>query len=381
MRLAVLLNACATISAITYEEYITDTGRQLVTKFCVGHLWDITHQHVTAECAALQMRLFRATNDSSFKTDARSNLMNLTAQFNQTRQVDFFTPYPMLYAFNALLQGAHDPALYESVMAFTYKTFQPVPVKTGAVPCNQDLQRAAGMELAARTFPGSEHATTWHQYSQSVWALVQQNGDLTEDAPNYNRIDLVYFWVLADLLNATANSSSFHHMFVRFRDQLGPSGALPNYGDSGGANNPSKGAADAANWPWDTPWAGFVAGFEHAAATFQDDSLKFAAVKSFKMGIKKQPLGSTYGDVSALMRLGFVLDWNTPMAAKPAPTSPGAAVLSRRIPELTPDKLVMRSAAAGWEDTSAFVLSDLFSARLPAAPHAHENQHAQASMT
>ena len=47
-------------------------------------------------------------------------------------------------------------------------------------------------------------------------------GDITEDAPNYNRIDLTFIWLLADLLGTTEQlrTGSFRSMFRRFSAQV-----------------------------------------------------------------------------------------------------------------------------------------------------------------
>ena len=109
--------------------------------------------------------------------------------------------------------------------AFAQKTFQPQAPASD----NQHYQRAAGLILAAQTFPNASRAAEWRKYATAVWQLVVREGDITEDAPNYNRIDLVYLWVLADLLGKTSElrASSFKAMFSRFagavpRSKTGP---------------------------------------------------------------------------------------------------------------------------------------------------------------
>ena len=150
------------------------------------------------------------------------------------------------------------PGLEPALLAFAVKTFRPA-APTLPVPCNQGLQRAAGLAYAAKLFPAAPAALrrSWQAYATKIWALVAGNGDLTEDAPNYNRIDATFFWLLSDLLGEQARAEAarphFHAMYVRFRDQVGPAGCVPAYGDSGGANNPNSTSVtgakiDVPNW-------------------------------------------------------------------------------------------------------------------------------------
>jgi hypothetical protein len=150
------------------------------------------------------------------------------------------------------------------------------------------------------------------------------------------------------------------------------------------------------------PWAGFVVGFERAAAVFDDNTLRFAALKMFEMGQLRQPQGLQYGDVSDVFRLGFVLNYTNESVTATAAPPASATILTRQIPGQiggyeagantegsssfsysvssplsAADKLIIRTGHAGWADNSAFILSDLFGGHLPTPPHAHENQHGQ----
>ena len=69
-------------------------------------------------------------------------------------------------------------------------------------PGNQDLQRAAGLAMAATTFSAAlpeKQRESYLAYATAVWSRVVENGDLAEDAPNYNRIDVTAMWMLWDV--------------------------------------------------------------------------------------------------------------------------------------------------------------------------------------
>ena len=78
-------------------------------------------------------------------------------------------------------------------------------------PGNQDLQRAAGLAMAATTFSAAlpeKQRESYLAYATTVWSRVVENGDLAEDAPNYNRIDVTAMWMLWDV-----RSSCFGGLF------------------------------------------------------------------------------------------------------------------------------------------------------------------------
>jgi hypothetical protein len=357
-------------------------GLQLAPKYCTDH-WDVGHQHVLAECAALQAQLWTlggATNNT-LADGAVGNLMALAAQANATREVDFFTSHPMMLAYT-LLQPAGKLSTEQdaAVRTFVSKTFR---TQTPASN-NQHYQRAAGLALAAQTFPALPLAKKWLTYSQAVFALVVKCGDITEDAPNYNRIDLTFLWVLGDLLGKTKQLSSplFRNgMFSRFAAQVSPLGVIPSYGDSGGSRPIT--AADFSDNPWSNPSWGFVAGFIRAAAEFDDEGLAATARVLFEGGVTSQPLGGAYGDVAAAYRLLFGVRWGL-LAPPPTTGLPvvGSAVLTRRDENgpHVPDKIILRgggSRNASSASSASFLLSDLYSTEIPVPPHAHENQHGQ----
>eukprot|EP01052_Picozoa_sp_SAG31_P025078 SAG31_NODE_2176_length_6256_cov_1.835797_3_plen_873_part_00 len=366
--------------ALAYVQQLVD--ETLVPKYCNATSrtvhWDVGHQNVWAECAAVQARLWAlgGGKDAGLAAGAIGCAMALVAQVNATRESSFFTAPALMLAYTTLLRGsALSPAQDAAIRRFVEKTFKAVAPGSN----NQHYQRAVGLLLAAQSFPAAQLAESWTGYAQAVWAAVQDDGDVTEDAPNYNRIDLTFLWVLTDLLGTHAQQQirgpTFHAMFRRFAAQVSPSGIIPSYGDSGGANRNDP------DHPWNNRWAGFVSGFLRAGAEFQDAGLTEVAGQMFMSGCTYQPLGPQYGDVADAFRLLFAVPWGsggsaTAFRSKGAkPKSSASAVLTRRDangPAML-DKVILRSDSKG----GAFLLSDLYSAEVPVPPHAHENQHGQ----
>ena len=213
-----------------------------------------------------------------------------------------------------------------AVHAFVCKTFATETPDSN----NQHYQRGAGLALAAKTFPAAKQAKEWQTYAEQVFKLVTAAGDITEDAPNYNRIDMSFLWLLAESLNKTREltSPSFRAMFARFAAQVAPSGLIPSYGDSGGPNSLAAKANFSVN-PWAMQWGGFVAGFLRAACEFHEPSFSAAAAHMLAGGTSTQPLGGHYNDVGEAFRLLFGVAWGR-AAPQPAAAERRSAVLTRR---------------------------------------------------
>lgn len=376
------------LSEAVLDYVATLTATVLIPKYCNASNpnvhWDTEHADVWAFCAAVQSRLwvYGGRQDHGLAEGSKKCFMRLVAQANSTKVVSFFTNYPMMLAYADLYDGGSlSPSETAATEAMVIKTFQPQPPESN----NQHYQRAAGLVLAARIFPHVASANEWLSYGSAVMKIVTDAGDITENAPNYNRIDAVFLWILGDLLHQSSalRSPSYLAMWLRFARQISPSGAIPSYGDSGGANALEADAGFTGPAPWANAWDGFVAGFVRAASECKDEHggpLAAAAAKMFSAGRRLQPLGSVYGDVGAAFRLLFAVPWAASPAMPQANNSglarllEGGAVLTRQDAHgpLTPDKVVLRGEAA-----SAFVLSDLYSIQVPVPPHAHENQHGQ----
>lgn len=347
--------------------------------------WDVGHAQMWGFCAALQTQLWAVggKREAGLMVGAKGCLLHLAAQANATRTADFFTSFPMMLAF-VTLQRSDSPAKLTKpeaaeVQAYVYKTFETAALGSN----NQHYQRGAGLVLAAQTFPSAPKASEWLAYGQAVLQLVVDAGDITEDAPNYNKIDLTYLWLLADLLGDTkalSSNLSFRAMFERFAAQIGPAGGIPSYGDSGAARKDAAAANYTSRSPYENDWGGFMAGFMRASAEYPDGGGGLAAAAAALFASRTlQPYGGAYGDVSAVFRLLYAVPWGA-TAPPPDPAALGrlqySRVLTRRDVHgpATPGKVVLR---AGGGDASGFLLSDVYASQIPVPPHAHENQHGQ----
>ena len=381
-------NQQANVSASVLEYVSNLTATQLYPKYCNTSSpkvhWDVGHQDVLAFCSALHAMLWQlgGQTDDALASRSKEALTALVAQANATRSVDFFTSYPMARAFQLLRDGTKlSSAEAAAAQAMVEKTFKPALPGSN----NQHYQRAAGLALAAQLFPKAKKTASWTQYAKAVMKLVSSAGDITEDAPNYNKIDFVFLWVIADVLGEprALEGKSFKAMFARFACQISPSGAIASYGDSGSANKAESASNFTGAAPWSNDWDGFVAGFVRAATVYKPPyggAFAQAAQTMLTQGRLLQPRGAEYGDVGMAFRLLFAVQWGS-AERMPAPDAKAldelagrSAVLTRRDihSDSTPDKVVMRGGGAG-----AFLVSDLYGSEVPVPPHAHENQHGQ----
>ena len=315
--------------------------------------------HPVAEAAACQVRAWEWTGEPRYAEGAVGLLKALVSA--RTRgQEDFFVVYPFLYSYVRLdARGKLSPELRRDVRSFAERNFHARDIALH----NQTLQRASGLALAAQTFPDLPGAREWRTYARTIWDLVAHDGDVTENAPNYNQIDLLYVFVLADLMGESdrLRAPRIAAMFLRFRDQVSPSGVVPAYGDSG------NGTADP-DWPIRHGWAAWPSAFERAAAFYRDPTFRWAALKLFHNGVLREPIEAPNTQAGDLFRLSFAAD---AIASDLVPEEPrlGSAILTRREPGRpeAPDKLIL---APSRHDGAPFLLCDLFAR----GHHAHLNQ-------
>ena len=121
-------------------------GLDLAPRYCTSPKvhWDVGHQHVLAECAALQAQLWLlgGSTDDALAEGAAGSLAALAAQANATREADFFTSHPMMLAYTVLRPaGKLSARQAAAVRAFVAKAFR---TQTPASN-NQHYQRAAGL--------------------------------------------------------------------------------------------------------------------------------------------------------------------------------------------------------------------------------------------
>ena len=367
IRLIILLALIAgPVFAQDYRAYFTAKAPQVLDRFYKRSdaMVDAGHVHSAAMAAACETRLWQLTGDTARARSATERLRSIAALLGKPTEANFFVPYPLTWTYRALdaghmldepLKVAMQDAVAKSLRARDFQGLH-----------NQTLQRAAGLGLAAQTWPDLPQAKAWRSYLETIFALLAKTGDVPENAPNYNAIDLPFVFLISDVAGHPEYPArpSIRAMFLRYRDQVSPAGFLPPYGDSGHAPKPFDPA-----WPMHENWAMFAAAFERAAKLQQDPTLRWAAVQMAATGMAREPLGLTATDVEPLFVFSFAEEWRD-KGLQPSRPEAGSAILTRA-DEHSPtvmDKLVLAaSRAAG----SPFLLSDLY----VRGPHAHENQH------
>jgi hypothetical protein len=332
-----------------------------------GRLLARGNYHPVAEAAACQVRAWEWTGEERYARGAIGLLTELVASRARVQE-DFFVVYPLMYSYRKLdAKNRLDAALKEGFRRFATANFAARDVALH----NQTLQRAAGLALAAQTFGDDSLAESWRTYAETIWGLLLAGGDIPEDAPNYNQIDLLYVFLLGDALGTLEqlHDPAIVALYSRYRDQVSPGGGVPAYGDSGNGTQQ-------ADWPLRHGWAAWPAAFERAAAFFRDPTFRWAALKVFETGVAREPFAEPDTQAGDLFRLSFA---DQGLAANMAPREPGplmSAVLMRPGPgkgldfpmdETIIDKLIL---APFERDDGPFVLCDL----LARGFHAHVNQ-------
>ncbi len=323
-----------------------------------------THIHVAALATACEMRAWQWTNDDRYLTSACARMRRIAAKVADIREADFFTPFPLSFAYRAATQAnAVDDDLRRRMADFVGQRFKPRDV---ASLHNQTLIRACGLALAAQVWPDLPQARGWHDYATTIAGLLGKIEDVPENAPTYNAIDLVCVWLLTDLLDRRDLPArpGVVAMFQRYRDQVSPAGFLAPYGDSGAAPQPFV-----PDWPMHSAWAHYVAAFERAGREYRDPTLVWAAQRVATAGSRHMPLGSSYTDIEPLFYASFAVEWMDPDLIPRQPTV-GSSVLTRRDDASTaaPDKLIL---AATRNSGEAFLMTDLYCR----GAHGHVNQH------
>lgn len=305
--------------------------------------------NAVAEAAFAAAKLYRDTGDAKYADFALANLAAIRDAWRSSKSPgkhlpgvdDFFLPFPLFSAYRLLDEAGKIDATTRDEMKQVAVAVC-APVLRGNF--NRPMARATGQALAAKLFPDVPESSHWRKSAEDVWNDWYAGGDTTENALNYNAIFVGYAFELADLLGHTndmAANANVRAMYERFRDQVSPSGITAGYGDS----------AELDDWPF------FVAGFERAAATWHDPTLRWAAVQMFDAGMRLRPPGKSKDeDIRFFFPLALAEGWADASLTPEAPKV-GTAVLTRREPRnpRMPDKLVL---APSREPGAPFLLCD-----------------------
>lgn len=361
---------CASADAYdgpAYRDYLLEHLEPLLARHFAdadAFLQDDRHLHVAALAAACEVRAWQWTGERRFADAALARLRQIAAKQGKIRASEFFMPLPLSVAYQHLAQaGLVDQELQRAMRQFVAIHF--VPTDDDALH-NQTLTRACGLEIAAQVWPDLPEAVAWHDYALKIYALLARCEDVPENSPNYNNLDLVCTFLLADLLEKPELlvRPGIRAMVLRYRDQVSPAGFLAPYGDAGNAPRPFDPA-----WPMESPWAHYVAAFERGARQWQDPTLRWAATRVMQCGRRWMPLGRYYTEVEDLFYMGFVVDWVDPQLAPKMPKL-ASQILTRRDTESDRawDKLILASSRASG---APFVMCDLYARGF----HGHVNQH------
>jgi len=320
------------------------------------------HLHDAACAAGAEVRAWKLTGKREFAISAVARMRAMAAFLEKGQEASFFVPYPFTWTYRALDEaGLVDAELRATTRRGVAKAFR---ARDLTAIHNQTLQRAAGLALAAQTWPDLPEAKAWKEYAAAIQGMQARIEDVPENSTNYNSLDVVFTFLLADVTGhpELIHSPGIRAMYRRFRDQVSPAGFIPPYGDAGNFTQPFT-----PQWPIENDWAMYVTGFERAEREYSDPTLAWAAQRVAEAGMAHEPLNRSYTSIIDLFYFSFAEQSKGELAAMPLVRS---AILTRTDfsgPRQL-DKLIL---APSREPGAPFLMSDLY----VRGPHAHENQH------
>jgi hypothetical protein len=303
--------------------------------------------------AEYALSLHDATGEQRYVTDAKRAWdallgkwrMNLAGGESINRPNDFFINAGLLHVYEELhelgLVDADDvPILRQVMRANNY-------YQKG--DNNQAIYRAIGLVQSVRLFPDEPNAQLWRQYADEVWNYWYAQRDITENASHYSSISLNAAIKLTRLSGREELMAApeIRKVFERYRDQVSPTGAMPEYGDDY--------FGEALEW---------IEVFEYAARTYNDPTYLDAAWKVYWFLYHHYKLEATgnfdtdlwsmvqYASLTGLLEL-------QPTALQPSANPVRSRVLTRNEPGKTDsiDKLVLATSRT---PGSPFLMSELF---------------------
>ena len=174
---------------------------------------------------------------------------------------------------------------------------------------------------------------------------------------------MTYLFLLADGLDRegeiAASMAEQRNMFRRFLEQVSPSGAMPEYGDSGDAQ-----------WGMFHAWGTWVAAFERAGRRHQSGELSLGRRADVRGGLPPRRRRGRAAGRHELRPMPSAWPPNGATAASSrGPSPPRAASRYRREPgnDLAADKLIL---APSRRPGAPFVMAELYARGF----HAHEDQ-------
>jgi hypothetical protein len=312
---------------------------------------------------AVAARLWQGTGRAEYAEEACQRLTALVDVWELQhqpgkpwRRVCFFSACPIIDAYRVLRGGGQlDAEFQRRFRGFAREAYFAQEEGT----FNQAFARAAGLAWAAKTLPDLPEADAWRQSAEAVWNQWREQRDMSEDAAAYNGIALTYLFLLADALdhNQQLQDPLLRPMFDRFRDQVSPWGAMPEYGDSGDAE-----------WGMFHAWGAWVCALERAGALFHDAGYRWAAVRMFHAARQRASASPALDAMTSAYALCLADQWRNPRLT-PRPTAAASAVSLRREPggEAAADKLLL---APSRQPGAPLAMTELFARGY----HAHDDQ-------
>ncbi|MCS7464705.1 hypothetical protein N0M98_31910 [Paenibacillus doosanensis] len=354
----------ASMNAPDYKSYVISTYEELTRNLNYDAMRKrLNDPRRLAFFAAMAADMHKLTGNAKYAEQAEKTFRVLMDEWRRNPELyrkhdnPFFVAEPLLHAY-AYLQSA---GKLEDGDEELLRAYLPYANARQMTDNNQGLSRAVGAAEALRLFPDHPDAAKWKANIDELWNYWYANKDLNENAGHYNAIGLSAVIRLAELTGRTQQlqNGEARSMFERYRDQLSPSGAVPEYGDD----------------YFGSEWQAWIYVFEAAARMYDDSSFLEAAWKTFAFHSKNYPLRYAPGSfddnlwsVVILYPLAEVLSLpETSLGASGAEA--GSLVTRRNEPGRpgTPDKLILGADRA---PGTPYVMSELYGRGY----HSHTNR-------
>ncbi|WP_156043305.1 hypothetical protein [Paenibacillus sp. UNC451MF] len=351
------------MSSPDYKSYLTKTYEELTQQIDYNAMKKrLNDPRRLAFFAVMAVEMHKLTDDAKYVEQAERTFRVLMDEWQRNPELykkhdnPFFVVEPLLLVYEHLKSmgklASGDEALLQAYL--------PYGNARQMVDNNQGLSRAVGAAEALRLFPNHPDALKWKANIDELWKYWYANKDLDENAGHYNSIGLSAVIRLAELTGRTEQlkDGEVRSMFERYRDQVSPSGAMPEYGDDYFGNE----------------WQTWVYVFEAAARIYGDPTFVDAAWKIFAFHTKNYPLQYVPGSfddnlwsVDNLYQMAGIL--TVPLNSKVNRVEGGSKVTKRNEPRNpgAADKLILGTNRI---PGTPYVMSELYGRGY----HAHTNR-------